>query len=96
MSEIVLILAMPLAALLIELGKRQRIPPKVLLAALSLVAGTCYVGWEMLLTPDLKAWVIAAYPLFAVGAVGFYEWAKLLTGIRDERKADEDAFSHLK
>lgn len=95
MSEILLVISMPLAAYIIELGKAKRIPANVLIAALSLVAGTVYLAWYSLATPDLKAWVISVYPLFAVGTVGFYRLAKEIVAMREERLKDEAELNSL-
>lgn len=90
MTEIIFIVCMPIASLLIEWGKRHGIAWDTTLGVLSLVAGTIYMLYKMMLTPDMQAWVIAAYPVFVIGTTVFYKFARMIGDMREQRLLDED------
>lgn len=68
----------PIISLLVEKGKKLGFGAPFLLANLSIVAGCLYVIWSLILPVQFTAWVLAAVPVFGVGAMYFYAIAKVV------------------
>ena len=62
---------------LVQLTKKYtpKLNPLVIVAVFSVIGGSVYLAWQS--TPeDFKAWALAAYPVFAAGAIATHKFIR--------------------